>query len=508
LNNSKAKKILTLLIFVIVAAVVAAVGIKNNLANSTNSVSSNAPVNRYAVTVDTAIAREDEITTTVNARGTAELIEKKVLYARTQGRISEVRAEVGADVNEGDVLIVYDEKALDTLRNQLDDARLALRSAQVALNLSNPPPTEAELAAARNSVTQAENSVKDAQSQIDQADLKISQLREDIASRLEDYRKVEQLYSQGVSPKRDLDSAFETLRQLKNQFDSAQSQRELYVAALQVAQGNVEYAQNQYELTQNRQNEPVNAGVTQQRQVQVEQASLRVSQLQKEMDDFITSETAPVSGVVLTLNAQTGGAVSTGIALMEIGDVSGSNMIIKVNVPENRASGIEIGEIVVISGDALGNKSYEGVVSKVSPKAEQKQIGTSIETVITVEVSILDESAPIKPGYTIEADIITRVNANAVVVPIMTLITESGQSTVYVVKGDNSVEKRYVELGSMSGMDVEVLSGVELGEKVVVTPPDNLADGSYVNESLGGVTSSQAEKSGVLSKASEWLNSR
>jgi HlyD family secretion protein len=481
-KNARGKKIIVAIIFLAAISAVASIGIKNYSDQPQDVVASSGQVvPKDAIVVTTDVAREDEIITLVNARGTAELIDKTTLYARTQGRISDVRPEVGSVVNEGDIVVVYDDKQLTTLLNQLENAQLSLKAAQVALEISNPPPTNGEISAAENNITQAEKAARDAQSQIDQADLQINQLKADISVRMDDYRTVEQLYTQGVSPKRELENAYETLRQLKNQFDTATSQRQIYAAALEAAKGNVEYAKKQYEITKNRQNEPANTGVIQQRRVQVEQAELSVRQIQKEIDDFIAMETAPSYGTVLTLNAQAGGTVATGTPLMEIGDVSGTNIVIKVNVPENRAVGVEIGEPVEIRGDALGSSVYEGVVTKIHPKAEPKQIGNAIETVITVEVTPLDASAPIKPGYTIEADIITRVNANAVIVPIMSLMTENGASVLYVVNGDFTVEKRVVELGSISGMDVEVLSGVSLGEQIVVTPPDTLADGVYVN---------------------------
>ena len=66
-------------------------------------------------------------------------------------------------------------------------------------------------------------------------------------------------------------------------------------------------------------------------------------------------------------------------------------------------------------------------------------------------------------------------------VPKAALVTVEGRSIVFVVKGDR-VERRAVSTGAPNGDQVEVASGVAVGERVVVEPPAALADGARIKE--------------------------
>jgi hypothetical protein len=88
-----------------------------------------------------------------------------------------------------------------------------------------------------------------------------------------------------------------------------------------------------------------------------------------------------------------------------------------------------------------------------------------------VSVAFLNEPAP-EP---------TAVVKPRLVVPKAAVRTDGGQSIVFVVREDR-VERRAVSVGRAEGEQVEVLSGVEAGDRVVVEGPEGLADGTRVKE--------------------------
>jgi multidrug efflux pump subunit AcrA (membrane-fusion protein) len=66
-------------------------------------------------------------------------------------------------------------------------------------------------------------------------------------------------------------------------------------------------------------------------------------------------------------------------------------------------------------------------------------------------------------------------------VPKAAVRTDGGQTIVFLVR-EERVERRAVKVGAADGDEVEVLSGLSAGERVVVEGPDTLADGARVKE--------------------------
>ncbi len=280
--------------------------------------------------------------------------------------------------------------------------------------------------------------------------------------------------------KREIDTLADTIKTLKDQLNSAQLQLNKVIESIQSARETVDSAKKEYNSLSNKQTEPTVVNRTEQQQIQVDQATLRVEQIKKKIDEFKLQEVSDVEGAIMQIYTQEGDNSVVGKQLMEVADLSFGNLVIKVNIPENRTSSIAAGQKVELSGEALGKNTYEGVISKVYPIAEKKQIGNSVETVTTVEVSLLEENEHIKPGYNIETSIVTNTLQDAVVIPIMATRTdEDGKDFVYVMNEDFSVSKREITLGEYSNIYVQA-SGIELEDKVIITNAPQVVEGSYV----------------------------
>jgi len=65
-------------------------------------------------------------------------------------------------------------------------------------------------------------------------------------------------------------------------------------------------------------------------------------------------------------------------------------------------------------------------------------------------------------------------------VPKSAVKTEGNQTVVFVVRPDNTVERRAVRVGGTDGDRQEVVAGLRAGERVVVTPPPAMLDGAKV----------------------------
>ncbi|MDR0571105.1 MAG: efflux RND transporter periplasmic adaptor subunit [Clostridiales Family XIII bacterium] len=369
---------------------------------------------RNALPVEIEAAHVETLVCKATVKGAVELSDVATIFPRGTSRVKAVHVEAGDAVRAGQRLLDYDSDALDELKNGLEDARLALRSA------------ESSLAAARRPASDAEK-------------IRLG------AARAE-YARMKVLYDEGGAvSKKDVDAAYDAMMQAESQVASKQ-----------------DAATDQKDSAQ----------------VAVEQARANVARLEDEIAKCDQYETAPRDGTVISVSVKSGDVSSPGRPLLEIADVSAANLIIKANVPENDARDLAIGQTAEIRCDAISNDTFFGTVSKISPIAEKKQVGDAIETALTVEIAC-DEPG-LKSGYSVDAAITTRVIEDAVVIPLMAAMSGAdGKNYVFVMRDDYSVEKREAKLGEYSGIYVEA-ANVAAGERIVLSPPSTLAEGSFV----------------------------
>ncbi|MDR0570099.1 MAG: efflux RND transporter periplasmic adaptor subunit [Clostridiales Family XIII bacterium] len=392
-------------------AVLVAVFVGVALWNATHQQGGGIP--RNAAVVEIEAAHKETIVCKANVKGTAELSDVTTIFPRAASRVKEVHVKAGDTVSVGQRLLDYDSDALDELKDSLEDARLALRSAELSLEAARTPAPESERIRMENARS--------------------------------DYERVKTLFDEGAASKKELDAAYEAMRQAEDQVSASGDSSKNRAESAEVA---------------------------------VEQAKSQISRLQQEIDKHDEFEAAPASGTVISVSVKDGDVSAPGRPLFEIADVSAGNMIVKANVPENDARALAIGQKAELRCDAIGREAFSGEVARISPVAEKKQVGNAMETALTVEIRC-DEPG-LKAGYSVNAVIVTRTVEDAVVIPLMATVSASdGNNYVYVMREDFSVEKRAVDLGEYSGIYVEALN-VAAGEKLVLSPPAQLEEGSFV----------------------------
>jgi len=217
-------------------------------------------------------------------------------------------------------------------------------------------------------------------------------------------------------------------------------------------------------------------------------------QLKQAKDDLSkTSIYAPMSGTVSELNKEEGeitlGSQFQEDVIMVIADLS--EMEVQVNVDENDIVSLAKGQTADIEVDALLGKPLKGVVYEIASSANVSATGTTEQkTEFEIKIAITDPPKTLRPGMTASADIITKVNDNALSVPLQSVavrtvdqLTLKGEKRkdaekrfhadrdgfveiVFVVEKGKAVAKQ-VETGIQSDDLIEVLSGLAEGAEVV-----------------------------------------
>jgi HlyD family secretion protein len=229
-------------------------------------------------------------------------------------------------------------------------------------------------------------------------------------------------------------------------------------------------------------------------QIQQAQASLKST-----LDNLSkTVFTSPIDGIITSLRVEEGemaiiGTMNNpGTVLMTIADLS--VMEVEVEVDETDVIGVQLGQTADIRVDAFPNQTIKGKVTEIGSSAIQK-LGTTASTQeskdFKVVVTLENPSKLLKPGLSASADIITAEKKQVLAVPISALVLkekkieatatteptkdkkDTEEEGIYVV--ENSRAKFVpVKKGIMGELMIEIVSGLNEGQNIVVGPYDAL----------------------------------
>jgi HlyD family secretion protein len=177
-----------------------------------------------------------------------------------------------------------------------------------------------------------------------------------------------------------------------------------------------------------------------------------------------------------------GQAVSSGSALLSITDVSGLGVTAEVD--ETDVLLVQPGVLAEVEIDAVPDAVYGATVTSVdvaSTPSSRGGVAYRVRLVLGEGRTADDEPAPVpKPGMSAVVDLKVRSSgAEALAVPASAVVRDGADDAVLVV-ADGRVERRVVRLGAQGEDRVEVVRGVEAGERVVARDVDRLTDGQRV----------------------------
>jgi len=417
------------------------------------------------VTVQTAIAAKGDLISLVTASGEIKPKTYTNLGANAQGRVMELMVKEGDHVRRGEVVA-----RIESIQANAD---VVAQKATVASAEADSSATEAGLKV-------QDDTIRTQQATIDRtkADLALAKIN---------YERYDQLFKAGVAPKSDYDqrkSAYDSqvagLREAELRLDQLKSQRAQSLAQITSAQRRVAQAQ---------------AGLT------------RVNDI-LEKHDVVT----PLDGIVTTLPVQVGETVVPGIqnsaasSVMTVADMS--VVTAEVNVDETDIVNLELNQKVEVTIDAIPNRTFAGHVTQIGNEAILRstgQVASSSATSSTeakdfkVVITLDDPPEEVRPGLSCTAKIVTATRKDVLNIPIQALTVrqqgelddaaaakkkqkDSGQAPldlaaekqrreeitgVFVITNQKA-EFHKVETGITGSTDIEVLSGVQPGDQIVV----------------------------------------
>ena len=237
----------------------------------------------------------------------------------------------------------------------------------------------------------------------------------------------------------------------------------------------LEDAQKNYELALNKQNvSKAQATVLKakiaQSQGQLGQDRANLKQLEEQLS--YTDIQSPIDGVVLSRDVEMGDAVSSILVLgssatlvMTLGDTS--SVYVKGKVDESDIGKVYLGQPARIKVESFKDKTFNGVVTKISPMGVEKDNVTTFE----VRVSINNPGGELKAEMTANAEIILEEHKNVLQIPEGAIIYDKDKKASVEVPDTSAKEgkkKIAVNIGISNGAKTELLSGLKEGDQVVL----------------------------------------
>ncbi len=180
---------------------------------------------------------------------------------------------------------------------------------------------------------------------------------------------------------------------------------------------------------------------------------------------------APISGYVLTRTVEVGDPVTPltsyqeGTVLMKMANMS--NLVFKGTVDEIDVGKLREGMPAELRIGALPGDSVPGRLSKIWLQAEKKENAS----VFPIEISISNtKKVTLRAGYSANADIIIRKKSGILYLPERVVTFRNDSSFVKVPLADNKSEDRFVKTGLSDAINIEVISGLKEGDKVLEKP--------------------------------------
>jgi RND family efflux transporter MFP subunit len=181
---------------------------------------------------------------------------------------------------------------------------------------------------------------------------------------------------------------------------------------------------------------------------------------------------SPLSGVVTARNYDNGDMYSGQLPVLTVMNINPVKLLI--NVSESYYAQVKSGMTVKVGFDVFDKDKFQGKVNLIYPTIDDRT------RTFAVEIKMNNNNNKIRPGMfarvTLEFG-----KAKRIVVPDKTIVKQAGSGAKYVyVYSDGKVQYKQVEVGRRVDSDYEILSGLSVGEQIVIAGQSKLVDGAVV----------------------------
>ncbi|KVO93617.1 RND transporter MFP subunit [Burkholderia ubonensis] len=207
---------------------------------------------------------------------------------------------------------------------------------------------------------------------------------------------------------------------------------------------------------------------------------------------------APVNGIVTQRNVDVGDLVNagnsgTGRALFTV--VQADKLRLYVQVPQTYAQQVALGQHVSVTQPELAGQTFDGVVTHTAQAID------IVTRTLQIEITLPNADGKLMPGAYVTASL-PMASAARLTLPSNTLLFRSEGASVAVVDANGRVRLQPVTIARTLGKTLEIGTGVNPGDRVVLDPSDGLAAGDKVNVEAPAAPATGASAAHVAALAS------
>ena len=398
----------------------------------------------------------------------------------------------GSFVKEGQLIVELDtelaEKELNEQLIRFEDDKADYISSETAVLLTEST-VESDIRKAELEVQFAEMDLEkfeqiEKEQEMRNAQIEIISAQESLKLAEERLEWSEKLTEEGFETKSNLDrdklavtnqslglEKAESVRKMLSEYDLAKMEA-LYRSALEEARSELDRVRKQGEsrILQAKAELEIDK-----RKLELSQTKL--AQYQKQM--VATKLYAPQDGLLVYASSphryssesviEEGAVIRQRQAIVKIPDTS--EMKVEIKVHESHVNLVKPGQMAFIVLDSLPDNRYVGEVSKIAvlPDAQSRYTNANLK-VYAAEIVIQDDLPDVKPGVSARAEIIITNLEDVLTVPIQCVTTVKGKQVCYV-KALGSPKPVEVEIGLFNNNFIEIKSGLNPGDRVLLAPP-------------------------------------
>jgi HlyD family secretion protein len=421
------------------------------------------PTEQPATPIEVATAETGDISLVYPYTGNLQPKDEIDLVPSVTGKIENVLVEVGDEVKAGDVIATIDR---DKFITQVRQAQAGLTEAKLNLAKMEQGKRPEEIAVAEAAVELARSALADVATIDDnertRSSVALARAQAELERAQSEYDKIAWAGDVGSTPQA------LALQQATVSYEDALAKYELETNPSDSTLAPLMLQLAQAELNLVLAKEPFRKIDFDLAQVAIERAEAALELANLQLDD--TSIAAPFDGVIAELYINEGSLVGpqTPIALYVSKEVE-----VEIEVEESRIGQISQGQSALLQSTAYPGQDFPAAVSSIAPIADQDT------RTFTVKITPVDGDNQLKGGMFANVSLLAEERKDTTLVPRSAVTQVNDQETVYVVNG-NTVEQRPVTTGLATDDQIEILSGIEPGETVVIAGQPNLTDGAKV----------------------------
>ena len=377
-----------------------------------------------SIAVSVQAAKGGDIENTNTFSGTTKIKDETAVTVEMGGTIEEMNVKLGDKVTKGQVLLRI--KGTDT-ENSIKTSEAALNTAQAAYNDS-----DVSTASSQNSL---ETALSNAKIAYDKATSGYEEAQRQ-------FENTQQLYQAGAVTEDAYKQAQASLDQTQKGVDQAKA--------------SLDSAQKAYDI-----------GVSkrEQQKAAIEQAQTALEVAQSARDKLVLK--SPVDGIITTKNFDVNEMASQGQPAFIIS--STGILQVDLNITQSDIGKFTEGQTVDV---IIDGEKVEGTVNHVPTVADASS------SLYKVEILVNNPDGKFKAGMTAEVEVSIEKQNNVITVPKKAILEDEGKKYVYIVGDDDRAVKKEITTGIETESTVEIKSGVDADDTVVIGGLSLISDNS------------------------------